>query len=95
MNPNNLTQKQSTKLPRFICNVIKSAKREDAGLKTVAFVTMENKLEHSMIDDVMRCKPMEISTNLIDLRVVGGKMDVKAQLVVLLADRVEGVSLNF
>jgi len=56
---------------------------------------MENKLERSMIDDVMRCKPMEISTTIVDLRGVGGKMNVKAQLVVMLADQIDGVSFNF
>ncbi|CAG9810176.1 unnamed protein product [Chironomus riparius] len=83
--------KQLSMLPKFICNVTKSAKSEDSGLKTVAFVTTENKLEHSMIDDVMRCMPMNISTTLIDLRIVEGKMDIKAQLVVILSDQIDAV----
>ncbi|KAL7011148.1 hypothetical protein ACKWTF_014121 [Chironomus riparius] len=88
----NLASQQSSKLPKFICNVIKSAKREDSGLEIVAFVTTENKLEHSMIDDVMRCMPMDIATTLIDLRMTEGKMDIKAQLVVILSDQIDEVS---
>ena len=94
-NLDNSATQQPSKLPKLICNVIKSAKREDSGLKTVTFVTTENKLEHSMIDDVIRCMPMEISTTLIDLRVAESKMDVKAQLVVMLGDQIDGVSFNF
>jgi hypothetical protein len=98
LNPNNfdnLTPKKTSKLPKFICNVIKSARRDDSGLNSVAFVTKENKLEHSMIDDVMSCMPMEISSTFIDLRVVDGNIDVKAQLIVMLADHIDGVSWNF
>ena len=94
-NFDNLTQKSTSKLPRLICKVVKSAKLEDPALKTVTFVTTENELRHSMIDDVMRCMPMEISTTFIDLRENGGEMDVKAQLVVMLADHIDGVSWIF
>ena len=85
----------SSKLAKFVCNIVKCAKREDSGLNTVDVIFAESNLDPSTINDILWCIPDKISCRMMNLtNVQNENWNLLADFVVMLADRANEVNIQ-
>ena len=88
------TSTQDSKLPKFICDVVRDTIRKDREVSTVSMAIFEHNFDASLIDKTLQCIPKRLSVTVNDYRIEQHKPELygsKASIVIMIADHIDVV----